>query len=126
MAANAITKGGGAWKLSIIGAPVTDYHLYDSIFTERYMGLPKDNPQGYASTRVMDAVPSMRGKCLMFHGLMDDNVHLQNSVMLLDALQANGKDYDLVFFPGAGHGPRGAWQNWNRYKAMWTFIQQNL
>ncbi len=114
------------WKAGVAGAPVTDYRLYDSIYTERYMGLPKDNPAGYDGTSAMKAAANLKGKLLIFHGTLDDNVHPQNSIQLLDALQKAGKDADLVLLPGSGHGPRSPEQIWVRYKRMWDFLKANL
>ena len=63
----------------IAGAPVTDWRLYDTIYTERYMGLPEENPEGYDKTSVVKAAANLHGKLLLVHGLMDDNVHVQNT-----------------------------------------------
>jgi dipeptidyl-peptidase-4 len=114
------------YKVGVAGAPVTDWRLYDSIYTERYMGLPKDNPAGYDKASVVKAAANLKGKLLLFHGTLDDNVHPQNSIQLLDALQKAGKDADLVLLPGSGHGPRTPEQIWVRYKRMWEFIKANL
>ncbi|HQL48480.1 MAG TPA: prolyl oligopeptidase family serine peptidase, partial [Holophaga sp.] len=115
-----------AWKVGIVGAPVTDYRLYDSIYTERFMGLPKDNPEGYAATRIMDKAKDVEGALLLFHGTLDDNVHPQNTIQLVDALQKAGKDFELVLLPGAGHGPRTPEQVWFRYWKTWQFLKKNL
>ncbi|MFZ6656553.1 DPP IV N-terminal domain-containing protein [Undibacterium sp. TJN19] len=115
-----------AWKLGFVGAPVTDYRLYDSVYTERYMGLPKDNAEGYDKASVLKAAKDLSGKILIMHGTMDDNVHPQNSVMLIDELINSGKDYSLQLYPGAGHGPRGDWPIWSLQKAKWEFLKNNL
>ncbi len=125
MAAYALTHS-DRYKVGIAGAPVTDWRLYDSIYTERYMGLPKDNPAGYDKASVLKAAGNLKGKLLVFHGTLDDNVHPQNSIQLLDALQKAGKDADLVLLPGSGHGPRTPEQIWVRYRRMWEFIKSNL
>ncbi len=114
------------WKVAIVGAPVTDYRLYDSIYTERYMALPKDNKAGYDATSVVKRAKDTQSSILILHGLMDENVHPQNSIMFLDALLEAGKDVQLVAFPGAGHGPRGPWQNWHRLRSVWDFLQRKL
>jgi dipeptidyl-peptidase-4 len=75
-----------AWKIGFVGAPVTDWHLYDSIYTERYMGLPSENKEGYERSSVIKAASALSGKVMIMHGTMDDNVHPQNMVMLIDAL----------------------------------------
>lgn len=115
-----------AWKIGFVGAPVTDYRLYDSVYTERYMGLPKENAGGYDQTSVLKATSNLNGKILIMHGTMDDNVHPQNTVMLIDELIKSGKDYSLQLYPGAAHGPRGDWTIWSLQKAKWEFLKSNL
>jgi len=115
-----------AWKLGIAGAPVTDWHLYDSIYTERYMGLPSDNKAGYDSSSVLKAAGSLSGRLLLLHGTLDDNVHPQNTVMLIDALQKAGFPVQMVPLPGSDHSPRAPQHNWARYQAMWSFISNYL
>ena len=72
----------------IAGAPVTDWRDYDSIYTERYMGLPQDNPEGYDATSVVKAARNLHGKLLIIHGAIDDNVSVRNTMRLVEALQA--------------------------------------
>lgn len=92
----------------IAGAPVTDWHNYDSIYTERYMDLPKDNPQGYKDSSVTLAADKLHGRLLLVHGMIDDNVHMQNSIEFVDALQKANKDFDIMLYPHARHGIAGA------------------
>ena len=125
MSAYALTHS-QAWKVGIVGAPVTDYRLYDSIYTERYMGLPKDNPAGYDGTSLMKTAKNLEGHMLLFHGTLDDNVHPQNMIQFIDALQQAGKDHELVLLPGSGHGPRTPEQVWFRYWKTWEFLKKNL
>ncbi len=115
-----------AWKLGIAGAPVVDWSLYDSIYTERYMGLPSVNKAGYASSSVLNAAKDFSGKLLLLHGTLDDNVHPQNSIMLINALQKAGHSPQIVLLPGSDHSPRAAQHNWARFQAMWEFISKNL
>ena len=115
-----------AWKLGIAGAPVVDWSLYDSIYTERYMGLPSGNKAGYESSSVLKAAANLSGKLLLLHGTLDDNVHPQNSVMLIDALQKAGHPVQIVQLPGSNHVPRAPQHNWARFQAMWDFISKNL
>jgi dipeptidyl aminopeptidase/acylaminoacyl peptidase len=88
----------------IAGAPVTDWTYYDTIYTERYMGLPSENKAGYGKTSVVKAARNLHGKLLICHGLVDDNVHPQNSLQLVNALQAAGKDFEVMVYPGSRHG----------------------
>src|SRR5512133_3145256 len=115
-----------AWKLGIAGAPVTDWHLYDSIYTERYMGLPTDNKAGYESSSVLKAAGSLSGRLLLLHGTLDDNVHPQNTVMLIDALEKAGFPVQMVPLPGSDHSPRAPQHNWARFQAMWEFLSKGL
>jgi dipeptidyl aminopeptidase/acylaminoacyl peptidase len=87
----------------IAGAPVTDWHYYDSIYTERYMNTPQENPKGYEETSVVKAAKNLHGKLLIVHGLIDDNVHVQNSLQLIDALQKADKDFEIMFYPHSRH-----------------------
>jgi dipeptidyl-peptidase 4 len=91
----------------IAGAPVTDWHNYDSIYTERYMNTPQENPKGYKETSVVAAAGNLHGKLLIVHGLMDDNVHAQNTFQLMTALQQADKDFAVMFYPRNRHGVSG-------------------
>jgi dipeptidyl-peptidase 4 len=91
----------------IAGAPVTDWRNYDSIYVERYMNVPKENPEGYKITSVVDAAAKLHGKLLILHGLMDDNVHPVNSLQLVDALERADKEFEMMIYPLSRHGIRG-------------------
>jgi dipeptidyl aminopeptidase/acylaminoacyl peptidase len=91
----------------VAGAPVTDWRNYDSIYTERYMNTPQENPAGYDATSVVKAARHLHGKLLILHGLMDDNVHAQNSLQLVEALQRADRDFELMVYPRNRHGLRG-------------------
>ncbi|HWE34987.1 MAG TPA: DPP IV N-terminal domain-containing protein [Isosphaeraceae bacterium] len=88
----------------IAGAPVTDWHEYDSIYTERYMLTPQDNPDGYAATSVVAAAKDLHGRLLILHGAMDDNVSPRNTLRLIHALQGADRDFELMIYPTARHG----------------------
>jgi dipeptidyl-peptidase-4 len=117
-----------AYKLGIIGAPVTNFALYDSIYTERYMGLLPENRAGYEGTDLAVAAKNFSGKALIMHGLVDDNVHPQNTVQFIDALQQAGKEFDLRLYPGSDHVSAFGkpWQYWDLMRARWAFISKNL
>jgi dipeptidyl aminopeptidase/acylaminoacyl peptidase len=91
----------------VSSAPVTDWHNYDSIYTERYMNTPQENPDGYEKTSIVKKAKDLHGRLLLLHGMMDDNVHVQNAAQLVLALQAAGKDFELMFYPKARHGGFG-------------------
>ncbi|MDR3672188.1 MAG: DPP IV N-terminal domain-containing protein [Holophaga sp.] len=115
-----------AWKLGIMGAPVVDWRLYDSIYTERYLGLPQDNPDGYAAASPLKAAEQLSGKVLLIHGALDRNVHLQNTVQFLDALQKAGHTAPLILLPGSGHSPRAPQHAWAMHQSIWDFLRQNI
>jgi dipeptidyl aminopeptidase/acylaminoacyl peptidase len=91
----------------IAGAPVTDWHNYDSIYTERYMNTPQENPKGYDATSVVKAAKNLHGRLLIVHGVMDDNVHVQNSLQLIQALQQADRDFEVMLYPQSRHGITG-------------------
>ena len=107
----ACTAGNDYFKYGIAGGGVYDWGLYDSHYTERYMDHPKDNPDGYANTRMMLKVDRYKGDSTNYvkitHGTSDDNVHMQNTMQLIGALQDAGKQFDLMMYPGEFHGYRG-------------------
>ncbi|HSQ56526.1 MAG TPA: S9 family peptidase, partial [Gemmata sp.] len=106
MAAYALTHS-KLFAAGIASGPVTDWKLYDSIYTERYMLTPKENSAGYAKSSCVAAAKNLHGKLLIVHGMMDDNVHMQNSVQLADALQKAGKEFEMMFYPQSRHGIGG-------------------
>lgn len=92
------------FKAGFAGAPVTDWHYYDSIYTERYLGLLPQNEESYQESSPVEKVKQFRGKLLVAHGTGDDNVHFANTLALLDAAIAAGKAIEVLPFPGLGHG----------------------
>lgn len=92
----------------ISGAPVTEWYEYDSIYTERYMLTPQMNPDGYKKTSTVLAAKNLHGRLLLLHGMIDDNVHLQNAVRLTDALVRAGKQFEMFYYPSRRHGLGGA------------------
>ncbi len=91
----------------IAGAPVTDWREYDSIYTERYMLTPQENPEGYKAGSVIEAAKNLHGRLLLSHGMMDDNVHLQNNTRLIRALQEANKPFEMMLYPDSRHGIGG-------------------
>jgi len=104
----ALTKGADYWTHGFAGSSVTDYRLYDNIYTERYMDTPQDNPEGYKDGSALIWVKNYKGKLYMTHGDMDDNVHMQNSIYLISRLQDEGKTFQFMLYPNGRHGWRGA------------------
>jgi dipeptidyl-peptidase-4 len=106
MAALAMLAAPGRFKVGVAGAPVTDWSLYDTGYTERYMGTPEGNKAGYEGSDLARLAPSLQGKLLVLHALMDENVHFTHTAHLADALVAAGKRFDMFVFPGERHGYR--------------------
>ncbi|HET9776003.1 MAG TPA: S9 family peptidase, partial [Gemmatimonadaceae bacterium] len=92
------------FRVGVANSPGTDWRLYDTIYTERYMGLLQDNEKGYVESAPTEQAAKMRGKLLLIHSMMDDNVHPQNTMQLLTALTNAGRDADLRIYPPGRHG----------------------
>ncbi len=104
----ALTKGADYWTHGFAGSSVTDYRLYDNIYTERYMDTPQDNPEGYKDGSALTWVKNYKGKLYMTHGDIDDNVHMQNTIRLISKLQDEGKTFQFMLYPNGRHGWGGA------------------
>ena len=126
MSANCLFQGEGVFSAAISVAPVTSWRFYDSIYTERYMGLPQDNAQGYDAYAPLDHVSKMTGDLLVVHGTADDNVHVQNSMRLIDALVKANKPFDWLIYPDKNHGIYGGYTHHHLYQKMTDFIHKNL
>ncbi|WP_225876335.1 S9 family peptidase [Lysobacter solisilvae (ex Woo and Kim 2020)] len=103
-----LAKASGRYACGIAGAPVTDWGLYDTHYTERYMDLPAANPDGYRDARVLQHIDGLTSPLLLVHGMADDNVLFSNSTALMSALQKRGQPFELMTYPGAKHGLKGA------------------
>ena len=108
MTAMALTYGAEYFTHGVSSAPVTDWRLYDNAYTERFMDTPRDNPEGYQFGSVMTHANKLKGKLLLIHGTIDDNVHMQHTMQLISKLQDEGKSFELMLYPGARHGWGGA------------------
>jgi dipeptidyl-peptidase 4 len=106
MAALAMFKAADHFKVGVAGSPVTDWAFYDSAYTERYMGTPAENPEGYARADLGRWAKDLQGKLFIIHALMDENVHFDNTAHLIEALIEAQKKFDLLVFPGERHGYR--------------------
>jgi dipeptidyl-peptidase-4 len=106
MAAMCLLRAPEVFKVAVAGAPTTQWDGYDTHYTERYMGTPQTNPLGYQVSSVIHHVPNLRGKLLLVHGLIDENVHFRHTARLINALIAARKPYDLLLFPDERHMPR--------------------
>jgi len=104
MSCYALTYGASVFTHAMAGGSVVDWGLYDSHYTERYMDTPGENPEGYKSSSVLTFVKDFKGTLQLVHGTSDDNVHMQNSIQFLSALQDNGKEVEFMLYPGGRHG----------------------
>lgn len=126
MAALAMLKAPGRFKVGIAGAPVTDWALYDTGYTERYMGTPDLNNAGYKGADLARMAGNLQGKLLILHALMDENVHFSHTAHLLDALVAAGKRVDTFVFPGERHGYRNPAARKYAMERVVDYLVENL
>lgn len=126
MASNCILKGNDVFKMAIAVAPVTNWRFYDSVYTERYMQTPQENPSGYDENSPINHVDKLKGKFLLIHGSGDDNVHVQNSMQMMEALIQANKQFDSQIYPDKDHGISGGKTRIQLYTKMTNFIKENL
>ena len=126
MASNCILKGADVFKMAIAVAPVTNWRFYDSIYTERYMQTPQENATGYDENSPINHVNKLKGKYLLIHGSGDDNVHVQNSMQMIEALIQANKQFDSQIYPDKNHGIYGGKTRIQLYTKMTNFIKENL
>ncbi len=107
MTCMALTYGADVFTHGVANASVTDWHFYDTHYTERYMDTPKENPEGYKATSVMTYADKLKGLLRIVHGTSDDNVHMQNSLVLVNKLEDLKKHFEFMLYPGERHGIGG-------------------
>ena len=122
----ALTHAPEVFKCGVAGAPVTDWKFYDSIYTERYMRTPQENPEGYISSSPLEAAANLKAKLLIIHGTSDDNVHMQNTIDFLNALINAHKPYELHIQPGQKHGFVGDAPRFYVDERILEFFKKNL
>ncbi len=120
-----LAKASDTYACGVAGAPVTDWGLYDTHYTERYMDLPKNNPAGYPDSTVFAHLDGLKSKLLLIHGMADDNVLFTNSTKLMSELQKRGTPFELMTYPGAKHGLRGS-DAMHRYRLTEDFFARCL
>ena len=121
-----ITHAPGLIKAAVAGAPVTSWRNYDSIYTERYMGLPDDDAEGYKRSAPVLSAAGLNGtKLLMIHNVEDDNVHFQNSIQMAEALEKAGKQFYMLVYPQKTHGVSGP-EFKQLLEAETNFFEENL
>ena len=115
-----------AFVAGIAGGSVTDWLEYDAFYTERYMGLPKENRDGYEATAPVHQAEQLQGRVLLIHGESDDNVHPSGTLRMAAALQRAGKDFRLMIYPGAAHGVHEPEQLWHMNQMTDRFLLEEL
>lgn len=115
-----------SFKIGIAGGSVTDWRDYDSIYTERYMQTPQNNPEGYKKSSPVNAAKDLHGKLLLIHGAIDDNVHMQNTIQFVYELQKAGKQFELMLYPKSRHGVTDPLLLKHMRQMMTDFILENL
>ncbi|MFT7049647.1 MAG: dipeptidyl-peptidase-4 [Psychroserpens sp.] len=126
MSSNALFKGNDTFSMAIAVAPVTSWRYYDSIYTERYMTTPQENASGYDENSPINHVDKLKGDFLLIHGTGDDNVHVQNTMLMVDALIQADKQFEWMIYPDKNHGIYGGNTRLHLYKKMTNFIHDNL
>ncbi len=126
MAALAMLKAPGRFKVGVAGSPVTSWAFYDTGYTERHMGTPATNPKGYAESDLAGYAKNLQGKLFLIHAMMDENVHFENTAHLIDALVAADKDFDLLVFPGERHGYRDPAAKRHAMRRVVEYFAQHL
>lgn len=126
MASNCIFQGADVFKTAIAVAPVTSWRYYDSIYTERYMQTPQENASGYDNNSPITHVGKLKGNFLLIHGTADDNVHVQNTMKMVEALVQANKQFDWAIYPDKNHGIFGGKTRLQLYTKMTNFIKEKL
>lgn len=126
MAGLALTKGADVFKAGIAVAPVTNWRYYDTIYTERFLQTPQENPKGYDDNSPINFTKLLKGKFLLIHGTADDNVHFQNSMDFAESLIQNKKQFEFMAYPDKNHGIYGGNTRPQLYQKMTDFILNNL
>jgi dipeptidyl-peptidase-4 len=126
MATNCLLKGNDTFEMAIAVAPVTSWRFYDTIYTERFMRTPQENPDGYDNESPFNYPQLLKGKYLLVHGSGDDNVHVQNSMRMIEALVQANKQFDWAIYPDRNHGIYGGNTRLHLYSKMTQFIKDNL
>jgi dipeptidyl-peptidase-4 len=126
MSSNCLFQGPDTFKMAIAVAPVTSWRFYDTIYTERYMQTPQENPSGYDENSPVSHVDNLKGDFLLVHGSADDNVHVHNSMDLVEALVQANKQFEWAIYPDKNHGIYGGYTRLHLYNKMTNFIKEKL
>lgn len=126
MALHLIMRAPELFSAAVAGAPVTDWALYDTHYTERYMGTPQDNPEGYQQANVLTYADNLKKPLMIYHGMADDNVLFTHTAMLAHRLQQSMIPFDMMAYPGKAHGIRGREASIHRYQLVTDFFNRHL
>lgn len=126
MSALCLAKGGDVFKAAISVAPVTNQRFYDTVYAERYMGLPGQNPEGYDNNTPMAYADNIKGRLLLVHGLADDNVHFQNAIEFAEVLVQKGIQFEMMVYNNRNHNIRGGNTTMHLYTMFENFLKVNL
>ena len=126
MSSNALFKASDVFSMAIAVAPVTSWRFYDTIYTERYMTTPQENPRGYDENSPINHVNKLKGDFLIIHGSGDDNVHVQNTMRMVEALIQADKQFDWMIYPDKNHSIFGGNTRLHLYKKMTNFVHKTL
>jgi len=126
MSLMALTEPAMGLASAIAGASPTEWSLYDTHYTERFMSTPEANPAGYAASDAIPRLPNLTGRLLLMHGMADDNVILENSTRVIDALQASSIPFELMLFPGQRHGVRGNERQLQQWRTYLDFLDRTI
>lgn len=126
MATHSLLLGNDVFEMAIAVAPVTNWRFYDTIYTERFMRTPQENPEGYDLNSPINYADRLKGKYLLIHGSGDDNVHVQNSMRMIQALIDSNKQFEWMIYPDKNHGIYGGNTQIHLYSKMTNFIKNNL
>ncbi len=121
-----MTRANEYFSTGVSVAPVSDFHLYDAIWTERYMGMPDDNVDGYKASSVFTYAENLKGNLLIVHGTGDDNVHYQNTMQIVREFQLKGKIFDLMLYPNKNHRIKGGNTQLHLYTLITNYFLRNL
>ncbi|MFC4268371.1 S9 family peptidase [Polaribacter marinivivus] len=127
MSTNALLKGNDVFSMAIAVAPVTSWRFYDTVYTERFLRTPQENPAGYDENSPINYPEKLKGKYLLVHGTGDDNVHVQNTYRMINSLIDANKQFDMFIVPDRAHGIRkGSTMRLNLFTKMTNFVEENL
>ena len=122
----AVTEPEAGLASALAGAAPTEWSLYDTHYTERYMSTPQDNPDGYAATDVLPRLDDLTGRLLILHGMADDNVIFGNATRVIDALQAKSTPFEMMLYPGQRHGVRGEPRQLQQWRTYLDFLDRTI